>query len=85
MASGQGFSAWSAVALDATHVYWTEIDNHGGSTGAIKKVGKSGGGVTTLAVTKLSSGQGNSYLDFLAVDATSVYWPASPGTINKVH
>ena len=60
------------LAVDATSVYWT--DSYGG--GFVKKVGRDGGTMTTLASNLAQP-------DVLAVDPTSVYFTAYDGTVTK--
>jgi sugar lactone lactonase YvrE len=71
----------SAVALDATNVYWTDPRLYHGS---IMKISKCGGSATTLATGREQSTN-------IAVDGTSVYWADSysagltrPGLLVKV-
>ena len=73
-----GLSNPFKITVDSTSVYWTES-----SGGAVKKVSKNGGAVTTLA-----SGL-NWPLD-IAIDSTNVYWTegygrgTGNGTVKKV-
>jgi hypothetical protein len=65
----------TAVAVDATNLYWSDVDCGGApALGSIRKLPLAGGPVTTLA-----SGQ-NSPAG-IAVDGTSVYW-ADQGTFS---
>ena len=67
-----GLSNPFKITVDSTSVYWTES-----SGGAVKKVSKNGGAVTTLA-----SGL-NWPLD-IAIDSTSVYWTEALNPTGKV-
>ena len=58
----------SAIALDATNVYWTDAAS--GAAGLVESVPVTGGAVSTLAEL---SGYPS---PVIAVDATSVYWIA---------
>jgi len=59
------------LAIDGSNIYWTEHL-------ALKKIGKAGGAITTLA-----SGVNTAYE--IAVDSTSVYWAEYYGNmVNKV-
>ena len=78
LASGQ--SSATAIAVNATSVFWTNY----GASGAVMKVPIGGGTPTTLA-----SGQENAA--YIAIDDTSVYWTTShqivttkSGTVNKM-
>jgi hypothetical protein len=62
LAAGQAWPYF--IAVDATHVYWTNFDD-----GTVMKVSLAGGTPATLA-----TGPGQSYAVGIAVDATSVYW-----------
>ena len=64
----------TGIATDSGNVYWTEYGN-----GAIRKVGKSGGAVTTLAT-------GSNRPVGIATDGEYVYWSeaSSPGYVWKV-
>jgi hypothetical protein len=53
-----------AIALDATHVYWTNADDE---DGAVRRQAKAGGAIETVASTAYPA-RG------LTVDATPVYW-----------
>jgi hypothetical protein len=65
----------TAVAVDATSVYWTQLVT--GPTGSVMRVPIGGGTPTTIA-----SGQANP--QDLAVDDTNVYWVnQSPGAVMK--
>ena len=57
--------------MDATSIYWTA----GTASGTVMKVALGGGNPTTLASGLKSFG--------IAVDATSVYWTNSSGTVMK--
>jgi hypothetical protein len=71
--SGQNEPA--AVAVDLSHIYWTNI-----STSTINKANLDGTGVTTLL-----SGQNNAF--GLAADSSHIYWTCncSNGTINEAN
>lgn len=56
----------TALAVDATSVYWTDYGT-GNSDGAVRKVSICGGATTTLAA-------GQNWPTGLVVDATNVYW-----------
>jgi hypothetical protein len=60
-----------AVAMDATHVYWTTSGNEG----AVMRAPLAGGDPEMIAANQ-------SWPSAIAVDATSVYW-ASGGTLTK--
>ena len=62
----------TAVAVDATSVYWTAINPDATTGGTVMKAPLCGGTVTTLATTTFVS----SYVvvQALAVDASNVYW-----------
>jgi hypothetical protein len=64
----------SGIAIDSTNVYWTDY-----TAGAIRKIAKGGGTVTTLA-TGTTSPSG------IATDGINVYWAEQswPGHILKV-
>jgi len=63
---------WS-IAVDATHVYWT---NRAGSAGSVQRVPIAGG-----AVQPLASNQNDS--DGLAINSNNVYWAnVGGGTVN---
>ena len=62
-----GASRPLGIAADGTSVYWIETQSDCGSS-LVRKVRRTGGGVTTLA----SGGAPGSF--GIAVDATSVYW-----------
>jgi hypothetical protein len=67
-----GLSSPTAIALDATSVYWLD------DAGTVSKVPKAGGAVTVLASGLVGPRD-------LAVDATSVYWTEQQGgTVRKV-
>ncbi len=59
------------IAIDATHVYWTDP-----KAKTVMKVPKAGGAAITLASSQdLGTG--------LAVDATNVYWTTTQGAVMK--
>jgi hypothetical protein len=62
-----------AIAADATNVYWIM----GGPSGAVMKIPVTGGTPVTLASAQ-------AYPQRIAVDATSVYWTTSDGTLMKL-
>lgn len=69
------------IAVDATHVYWT--DDGGGLTvnsGNLRKVAINGGAVTTLS-TGLATGISGPYK--LVLDASNVYW-SEGSSIKKI-
>jgi hypothetical protein len=57
----------TSIAVDAANVFWTDYPNMTGA-GAVKRIPKSGGAVSTLA-----SGLADAPSD-IAIDATRVYW-----------
>jgi hypothetical protein len=57
----------SAIAIDATAVYWAEESSQGG---VVASVSKTGGSVSTIATAQ-------SRLGGVAVDAANVYWTTS--------
>lgn len=61
-----GIVATGAIALDETHVYWTEVGS-GGADGALFRVKKTGGDAEPLATGLTEPRQ-------LAVNDTHVYW-----------
>lgn len=67
-----------ALAMDATHLFWTELGFRGGAVG---QVGKFGAEQCMLATNQVLP-QG------IAVDADSVYWvnygPTADGSVNRV-
>jgi hypothetical protein len=64
----------SAIAVDATSVYWTD----GNGDGHINKAPLTGGTSTTIATGQYGSNS-------IAVDATSVYWQESgTGTVTRL-
>ncbi|MEZ4220129.1 MAG: DUF5050 domain-containing protein [Polyangiaceae bacterium] len=66
-----------AVALDATHVYWTVLGT-GANKGEIRRLPLAGGTAEVLAVTQAGP-RG------IAVDATHVYWTNSDdGTVRRI-
>ncbi len=70
-----GQSNPTAIAVDASNVYFTNAVATGGAVGSVVKVGIESGTVTTLA-------SGLAGPEDIAVDATSVYWTdlgAMPG------
>jgi hypothetical protein len=58
------------LAVDSTHVYWT---NGGTEGGELRKVPKAGGDVVTLATGASSNG-------FIALDETNVYFTTAVGS-----
>ena len=64
-----GLNDPSAIAVDSTHVYWTE----GAIQGVVQKVPRTGGSSVTLA-TVLAGRLGG-----IAVDSTSAYWSRELG------
>jgi len=64
------------IVVDGTSVYWSHLIDPATRTSAVVGVAKSGGSVVTIS-------SGCSVNCPFAVDATSVYWPASDGTIRS--
>ncbi len=62
------------VAVDATRVYWTDVEESDAGTGAVRAVPIADGG----SPTTLASANGPVHL---AVDATSVYWESYEGIL----
>jgi hypothetical protein len=78
LARSKGYSYPASIAVDNTHVYWTDIVK-----GTVNEVPVGGGSVTTLA-------SGQHYPISVAVDGTHVYWVNqgsyfdSDGTVSEV-
>jgi hypothetical protein len=73
LATGPGYS----LALDDTNVYWIAFINGFPNSAEVRKVGKNGGLVTTLAkIANINNFYG------IAVDGTNIYWTESTTATN---
>src|SRR5581483_12313126 len=62
------------ISVDSTNIYWTDV-----TAGAVRKMPKSGGSITTLAT-------GSNMPGGIKTDGVNVYWSefSSPGAIRHV-